>query len=72
MRLDQPYYIEKRENSLALNGTWDFFWEEREMETFSENKWKYKAELPNSVYWCLYEAGILPHPYERNNSKKSV
>lgn len=70
MRLDQPYYIEKRENSLFLNGTWDFFWEERESEVFSEDKWKYKTELPNSVYWCLYEAGILPHPYDGVNSKE--
>lgn len=67
--MNQPYYIEKRENSLSLNGTWEFFWSDEEKETFCENK-KYEAQLPNSVYWCLFEAGILPHPYEGTNSKQ--
>ena len=70
MRLDQPYYIEKRENSLSLNGTWDFFYSDSEKEEFCEKNWQYKAELPKSLYWCLYEAGITPHPYKGVNSKE--
>lgn len=70
MKLNQPYYIEKRsaDAHLDLSGKWDFFWFDKEVESFEESLWKYSATLPNSVYYCLHEVGVLPHPYYGCNS----
>ena len=71
MKLNQPYYIEQRfgEAHVDLNGKWDFFGIEKETECFDEGMWTYSATLPKSVYYCLNEAGVLPHPYYGCNSK---
>lgn len=70
MNLNQPYYIEPRtgEGHLSLDGTWDFIWMDEPVETPDSLAWKYSAELPKSVYYNLFEAGILPDPYKAQNS----
>ena len=70
MNLSQPYYIEKRSGAahLDLAGEWDFAYTD-EPASPSDIDWKMKAKVPGTVYWQLYEAGVLPHPYEKNNSK---
>lgn len=71
MNLNQPYYIEPRKskNHIDLDKDWDFVWTDKAIEDFSELEWKYKTDIPKSLYFSLYEAGILPHPYEGVNSK---
>ena len=72
MKLYQPYYIEKRSGNshINLNGKWDFCWTDCEAIDSQDVKFEYECNLPKSVYYCLYEAGILPHPYEFCNSSK--
>jgi beta-mannosidase len=72
MDLLSQWYIESRTGGahLSLEGTWDFTWAEKLCENPESLDWKYQTRLPNSVYWSLYEAGVLPHPYEKNNSKQ--
>ena len=71
MNLNQPYYIEPRngENHIEFKYQWDFTWSDKVVEDFSELEWKYKTDIPKSMYFSLYEAGVLPHPYEGVNSK---
>lgn len=71
MKLNQPYYIEQRfgDAHIDLGGRWDFFGMDEETECFDEGVWTNSATLPNSVYYCLNEAGVLPHPYYGCNSK---
>ena len=71
MNLNQPYYIEPRKgkNHIDLDKDWDFTWADNTIEDLSELAWKYKTDIPKSLYFSLYEAGILPHPYEGVNSK---
>lgn len=71
MNLNQPYYIEPRqgENHIDFEENWDFSWSDNVIEDLSELEWKYKTDIPKSLYFSLYEAGILPHPYEGVNSK---
>lgn len=71
MNLNQPYYIEPRkgENHINLGEKWDFIWEDKVIEDLSELEWKYKTDIPKPLYFSLYEAGVLPHPYEGTNSK---
>lgn len=71
MNLNQPYYIEPRigKNHIDLDKDWDFIWADEIIEDLSELEWKYKTDIPKSLYFSLYEAGILPHPYEGVNSK---
>ena len=70
MQLNQPYYIENRvgDAHLDLAGKWDFFWSDTDVEIFENSMWSYSATLPNSVYYCLNEAGVLNHPYYGCNS----
>ena len=70
MKLNQPYYIDRRKNSIDLNGEWEFFWSDEVCENITENKWKYKTTLPKSIYHSLHEAGVLPDPYVGVNSKQ--
>ncbi|GHV43269.1 hypothetical protein AGMMS49546_24370 [Spirochaetia bacterium] len=72
MNLESQYYIEPRsgENHFSLNGNWDFTWTEDLCGNPDDLDWKYKTQLPRSVYWSLYDTGILPHPYEKTNSKQ--
>jgi beta-mannosidase len=71
MDLLSQCYIEPRTGNghFSLEGTWDFTWAEKLSENPGQFDWKYQTRLPRSVYWSLYEAGVLPHPYEKNNSK---
>ena len=71
MNLSQPYYIDPREGSahLSLNGKWDFTYTDQETAP-GLISWNMTTSIPNSVYWSLYEAGVTPHPHEKNNSKQ--
>ena len=69
MKLNQPYYIEKREDSFSLDGEWTFAWADEECENIKSLDFKYNATLPSSVYHTLWKSGILPHPYYGTNSK---
>lgn len=69
-----PFYIEPRKgpSHIDLNGAWTFTWEDAVTDhpDFSENA--YPAALPGSVYYHLYEAGVLPHPYQNDYAKRYV
>ncbi len=69
MNLSQPYYIEKRSGAahMDLSGEWDFTYRDAPADP-AGIEWTMKAKVPGTVYWQLYEAGVLPHPYEKNNS----
>jgi beta-mannosidase len=69
MKLSQPYYIDRRENGISLDGVWDFAYTDAPCDA-SEVIFRHSATLPASVYYVLYEAGLLPHPYEGQNSKE--
>ena len=70
--LISPMYIEPRQGKkhFPLDGEWDFAWTDSLCEQPDEIRWEHKTQVPRSVYWSLYEAGILPHPYEKCNSKQ--
>lgn len=71
--LQQPYYIEARErekNHLNLNGEWDFCYCDKGIENPTKLKFEYSDILPSATYFNVYHAGILPHPYEKNNSRQ--
>ena len=70
MNLSQPYYIDERSGGahLDLAGAWDFAYTDSQTDP-AAIEWTMKARVPGTVYWQLYEAGVLPHPYEGNNSK---
>ena len=72
MRISSPFYIEKRkeQNHIDLCGKWDFTYIPEKIENIADIDYKYSATLPASTYWNVYEAGILPHPYEASNSKQ--
>lgn len=71
MKLNQPYYIEKRKNNahIALDGEWEFCYEDAARDDVGALKFEHKTEIPSSVYHSLYRAGILPDPYYGTNSK---
>ena len=69
MNLSQPYYIEPRKNNLDLCGEWLLTYTDTEAENLADLDWKIKTQVPNSVYWSLFEAGVSPHPYEKCNSR---
>ena len=71
MKLNQPHYIEKRRGNahIDLDGTWEFCWEDEAREDISALGFSYTTEIPSSVYYSLYHAGILPDPYYGTNSK---
>lgn len=72
MNLNQPHYIEERENSIhiSLEGTWKYGYTEESTETPEKLDYPYTAVLPDSLYWNLYHSGITGHPYEGMNSKQ--
>ncbi len=72
MNLCQPYYIEKRvdERHFSLNGEWSFCWSDSPRDDIEELDFSYKTELPSDVYFSLYNAGVLPHPYHELNNKQ--
>ncbi len=70
MELNQPYYIDKHENSISLGGEWNFCFEDVETDDISSLKFKHKTAIPSSIYHSLYHAGILPDPYYGTNSKQ--
>lgn len=72
MNLNQPYYIEKRKGNshISLDGEWDFCYRDNECSTVDKLIFEYKANIPESVYYNLYHANILPDPYFGSNSRK--
>ncbi len=70
MELNQPYYIDKRQDSFSLDGEWEFLWADDICENVESLDFLYKATLPSSVYHTLWKRDILPHPYYDTNSKK--
>ena len=72
MNLVQPYYIEPRADGahISLDGLWQLAWADTAQECFAKDFWRYETTLPKSLYWSLFEAGILPDPYEGTNSKE--
>ena len=71
MKLQQPFYIEKRKSEnhhLDLGGKWDFCYRANAAKQVKRLKFEHKATIPAGTYWNLYEAGVLPHPYEGENS----
>ena len=71
MKLNQPYYIEKRKNDAHINldGEWEFCYTDEAHEDIGALDFKHTAKIPSSVYYSLYHAGILPDPYYGTNSK---
>lgn len=70
MKLQVPYYIEKREEKqhLDLGGKWEFCYCDIPTEEPFALQFEHSATIPAATYWNIYEAGILPHPYEAENS----
>lgn len=71
MKLNHRYYIHPREGAahLDLCGEWDLGFTDDAVSSPSKVEWTLRTQAPNSVYWSLYEAGVMPHPYEGCNSK---
>lgn len=71
MNLNTPWYIEKREGDahINLNGKWDFAFLDDATDDISGVDFGYSATLPAASYYNMYEAGLLPHPYEGTNSR---
>ena len=71
MTLSQPFYIEKRDGKshLNLDGKWDFACLDAFAKDVAKINFEHTATLPSSAYMNMYEAGLLPHPYEADNSK---
>lgn len=70
--LVQPHYIDTRDPGpqLSLNGAWNFGYADAPTEDPASLAYPYAAQIPDSLYWNLYEAGVLPHPYQGLNSKQ--
>ena len=63
-----PNYINKRRDSFSLNGNWQMgYFDKFTIDNYELN---YNITLPQSVYYCVNEAGILPDPYFSMNSKQ--
>jgi len=71
MNLVQPYYIEPRQSHshFDLNGWWEYTYADSPIDDIYSLDWKYTTQIPNSIYWSLYQSNVLPHPYEKCNSK---
>ena len=72
MNLCQPHYIEPRTGShhFDLCGEWELTYKDKEASEPLDLNWNIKTKVPNSIYWSLYEANILPHPYKNCNSRE--
>ena len=68
MNINHTYYIEKRQNSISLNGNWQFCWTDTAVDTPADLSYPHTAPVPSSVYRCLHKAGVLPDPYFGDNS----
>lgn len=68
MNAHHTYYIEKRNDSITLNGDWQFCWTDTIVEAPETLAYTYSAHIPSSVYGCLKQANILPDPYFGDNS----
>jgi len=71
--LGQPYRITPRTGAqhIALDGPWQLGWAEAaiaEPKDLAAVKNWIAADVPCTVQWALYRAGVLPHPYEHLNS----
>lgn len=71
MKLNQPYYIEKRKNSnhIELDGEWEFCSSDDARDDIGSLRYENTTQIPLSVYHSLHRAGILPDPYYGTNSK---
>ncbi|HUY12917.1 MAG TPA: beta-mannosidase [Terriglobia bacterium] len=71
----EPYYISPRTGPehLLLNGQWELGYRDAPITNLQDvggiEKWIH-AQVPDSVQWSLYRAGVLPDPYQRLNSRK--
>lgn len=72
MKLNQPYYIDRRSGDahLDLSGRWELLYTDEPIDEPSAAEWKYETTLPKSLYFSLSEAGVLPHPYKGVNSRE--
>ena len=72
MELNKSLFIEKREgkNHISLDGQWFFTDLDEKTCCPAMLDFENKADLPLSVGWCLYESGVLPHPYVGTNSSR--
>ena len=62
------FYIEKRKDSISLDGKYRYGIFNTEKDICFE-KLPYETNLPASVYKSVYESGLLPHYYFGDNSK---
>lgn len=72
MKLNQPYYVEPREGEshLDLGGVWEYGYRGSIWDGVEELELPYSAHIPDSLFWNLYESGVLPHPYKGCNSRE--
>ena len=70
MNAYHTFHIDKRSDSLSLDGTWSFCWNDGAADAPDALSYDHSASLPASAYRCLEQAGILPDPYFGTNSKK--
>ncbi len=72
MKLNQPHYIEPREGKahLDLGGAWEYGYMDAAVKDPGNLTLSYHAHIPDSLFWNLYESGVLPHPYQGCNSKE--
>lgn len=72
-QLNHPYFIEPRrapDSHLELDGLWDYSGLDEAVDDPTLIDWSWQTQVPNSIYWSLYESGVLPHPYHGCNSKQ--
>lgn len=72
MQLHQPHYVEAREGRAHLNlgGTWQYTFADSQVQQPGGLTYGKNAQIPNSLFWNLYESGTLPYPYQGLNSKQ--
>lgn len=73
----EPYYISPRSGSehMSLDGQWQMGYLNapiRSREDLGKIKKWVHAQVPDSVQWSLYQAGVLPDPYKHLNSRKYI
>lgn len=73
----EPYYISPRAGSehITLDGGWELGYLDAPVRSLDDlrgvGKWIH-AQVPDSVQWSLYQAGVLPDPYKHLNSRKYI
>ena len=68
MNPNTTYYIDKRGDSVSLDGLWRFCWTDNPEDSPEDLTYDCTAELPASGFRCLEQAGVLPDPYYGDNS----